>query len=163
VLIAAHSQALAALRAQHPAAPGFILAGKSMGGRVGCHVAAAEPEHVAAVICFGYPLRGGSGALRDEVLLSLRCPVLFVQGTRDPLCPLDLLEGVRQRMTAPREIFVVEGGNHSLEVPRKRGSPAASQPVGGDPQEASDDAVLGAVRTFVEGVSARFGRSARTK
>jgi predicted alpha/beta-hydrolase family hydrolase len=176
VLIAAHAAALAAARARHPAAPGFILAGKSMGGRVGCHVAAADPAQVAAVVCFGYPLRGTGGGMRDEVLLALRCPVLFVQGTRDPLCPLDLLEGVRRRMTAPHELFVVEGGNHSLEVPRKRGVPARARAAGaqtapkpeeaeraGDPHEASDAAVLRAIRTFVEGLSARFGTSAQTK
>ena len=104
VLIAAHRQALADARRHHssPAPPGgvrVVLVGKSMGGRVGCHVALEEP--VDALVCLGYPLRGASGALRDEVLVALRTPVLFVQGTRDPLCPLEALEAVRKRMIAP--------------------------------------------------------------
>jgi predicted alpha/beta-hydrolase family hydrolase len=165
VLIAAHTQALDAVRARHASATGFILAGKSMGGRVGCHVAAADPEKVAAVICFGYPLRGTGGALRDEVLLSLRTPVLFIQGTRDPLCPLELLEGVRPKMTAPNQLFVVEGGNHSLEVPRKRAARGGAGRVetgqiASDPQEASDAPVLQVIRTFVDGALARSGRRA---
>lgn len=160
VLIAAHRQALSDARRRHlPAAPGpmrVVLAGKSMGGRVGCHVALEEP--VDALVCLGYPLRGASGALRDEVLLALRTPVLFVQGTRDPLCPLEALETVRKRMTAPNDLFIVEGGNHSLEVPRGRkgrGLAGAATDDGASetPQERSDSAVLGAIGRFVGAVS----------
>jgi predicted alpha/beta-hydrolase family hydrolase len=112
VLVAAHRAALAEARAgrEEP----VVLAGKSMGARIGCHV--ALEERVAALVCLGYPLRGQRGAIRDEVLLGLRSPVIFVQGTRDPLCPLELLEEVRARMRAPTALHVVEGGNHSLEV-----------------------------------------------
>jgi predicted alpha/beta-hydrolase family hydrolase len=112
VLVAAHRAALAEARAGHPGP--IFLVGKSMGGRVGCHVALEEA--VAGVVCLGYPLRGQRGQLRDEVLLSLRRPVLFVQGSRDALCPLDALEGVRGRMEAESRLHVVEGGNHSLEI-----------------------------------------------
>jgi predicted alpha/beta-hydrolase family hydrolase len=91
-----------------------VLAGKSMGSRVGCHV--ALEEKVAALVCLGYPLRGARGAMRSEVLLALRTPIIFVQGARDALCPLDALEEVRREMKAPTALHVVEGGNHSLEV-----------------------------------------------
>ncbi len=96
-----------------------------MGSRMGCHAAVAlgeKGEKVPdALVCFGYPLRSPAGALRDEVLVQLRAtPILFVQGTDDPLCPLPLLAGVRERMTAPNELHVVEGGNHSLEVGARR-------------------------------------------
>lgn len=113
-LIETHRAALAALRKRH-AGP-IVLVGKSMGGRVGCHVALVEP--VEAVVCLGYPLCGAGdpSKLRDEVLVSLRVPSLFVQGTKDRLCPLDLLDGVRRRMTAPNALHVVEGGDHSLFV-----------------------------------------------
>src|SRR3954469_6364414 len=113
-LIAAHAAALATARASH-AGPVHLI-GKSMGSRVGCHLSLEEP--VTSLICLGYPLVAASnGAVRDEVLLALRTPILFVQGTRDPLCPLDRLEGVRARMAAPHQLLVVNGGNHSLEVP----------------------------------------------
>jgi predicted alpha/beta-hydrolase family hydrolase len=142
VLIEAHRQALAEARSHVPAGARVALVGKSMGGRVGCHVALAEP--IDALVCLGYPLRGAAGTLRDEVLLGLRVPVLFVQGTRDPLCPLDLLRALLPRMTARNALFVVEGGNHSLEVPR-RGAAAGAQ-------ERSDQAVLQAIQTFLDGV-----------
>ncbi len=112
VLVAAHREALAAARAGRRGP--VVLAGKSMGARVGCHL--ALEEQVDALVCLGYPLRSPRGDLRDEVLLALRTPVLFVQGSRDALCPLDALERVRARMTAPSSLHVVEGGNHSLEL-----------------------------------------------
>lgn len=113
VLVAAHREALVSLRDSSKGP--LVLAGKSMGSRIGCHVSLLEP--VACLVCFGYPLRAaGSGKLRDAVLCELTTPILFVQGTRDPLCPLDDLAKVRARMRAPNELFVVEGGDHSLGI-----------------------------------------------
>jgi predicted alpha/beta-hydrolase family hydrolase len=113
-LIETHRAALDALRQRHDGP--IVLVGKSMGGRVGCHVALVED--VAGVVCLGYPLCGGGdpAKLRDEVLLSLSTPILFVQGAKDRLCPLDLLDGVRRRMAAPTSLHVVESGDHSLLV-----------------------------------------------
>jgi predicted alpha/beta-hydrolase family hydrolase len=142
-LIAAHREVLAQARARAGGGPLFLI-GKSMGGRVGCHVALEET--VAGLICLGYPLQSGSsGALRDEVLIALRTPILFVQGSRDSLCPLDALAAVRARMTAPSTLLVVEGGNHSLEVS------AAQRKASGVSQADSDARVLDAIRAFIVG------------
>lgn len=141
-LVAAHRAALAAARARHDGR--VVLAGKSMGGRVGCHV--ALEERVDGLVCLGYPLRGRGGDLRDEVLLALRTPVLFVQGTRDPLCPLAELAAVRARMAAPSSLHVVEGGNHSLEV----GVRALA--ARGETQADVDARALAAVAAFVGGL-----------
>ena len=113
-LIEAHRAALFALRQIHSGP--IVLAGKSMGGRVGCHLALTEK--VEAVVCLGYPLCGGGDAskLRDQVLLDLKTPAIFVQGTRDPLCPLDMFDEVRGRMSAPNTVHIVQGGDHSLLV-----------------------------------------------
>jgi len=110
-LVAAHRKALADLRREH-AGP-VVLAGKSMGGRIGCHVANDEDD-VAGLLCFGYPLRSQQGVLRDEVLRALRRPVFFAQGTRDALCPLPTLETVRSEMSVHTELHVVPTGDHSL-------------------------------------------------
>jgi predicted alpha/beta-hydrolase family hydrolase len=139
VLVAAHRDALAAARAGRRGP--VVLAGKSMGSRVGCHL--ALEERVDALVCLGYPLRGARGDLRDEVLLALRTPILFVQGARDPLCPLDALEEVRRRMKAPSELYVVDGGNHSLLV-GVRALKAA-----GEAQEDVDARTLAAIAGFV--------------
>jgi len=142
-LIAAHRAALADARA-HRIGPGpVVLAGKSMGSRIGCHVAVEAPEDVSALICFGYPLRGPGGGLRDAVLLALRTPILFVQGTRDPLCRLTELDAVRARMAAPSALHVAEEGDHSLVV-SKKGLAAR-----GESQEVVDGRVLDAIRSFL--------------
>src|SRR6184192_1670853 len=117
-LIAAHRKALNRARERYRPER-TILVGKSMGGRVGCHV--SLEEKVDRLICLGYPLcaMGDRSKLRDEVLRALTTPILFVQGTRDSLCPLDLLEDVRAEMKAPNFLHTVEGGDHSLRVPKR--------------------------------------------
>jgi uncharacterized protein len=142
-LVAAHREALGKLAAEHGGP--LVLAGKSMGSRIGCHVALEEPL-ISALVCFGYPLSsaGKKSALRDEVLLQLTAPILFVQGSRDPLCSLDRLEDVRKKMKAPNFLHVVEGGNHSLLVS------ATQLKASGEKQADSDARVLAAVRTFLE-------------
>ena len=141
VLIAAHRAALIEARKAH-AGPA-ILIGKSMGGRIGCHL--ALEESVSAVVCLGYPLcgAGNPGKMRDAVLLESSRPILFVQGTRDSLCPLDLLEGVRGKMKAPNQLYVVEGGDHSLVVTKTQLRAA------GETQDQVEERILGKIREFV--------------
>ncbi|MFL6568759.1 MAG: alpha/beta family hydrolase [Chthoniobacterales bacterium] len=135
-LIAAHRAALIEARSRHDGP--VVLIGKSMGGRIGCHL--SLEEKVNALVCLGYPLCGGGDPtkLRDKVLRELSTPILFVQGTRDSLCPLDLLEQVRSEMSAPNELFVVQGGDHSLTVPKKQ-----------EPQEQVDARILETLRDFL--------------
>jgi uncharacterized protein len=118
-LIAAHRKALQAAREKHQPDSTFLI-GKSMGGRIGCHV--SLEEKVDGLVCLGYPLcaMGDRTKLRDEVLRALTAPILFVQGTRDSLCPLDLLNRVRAEMKAPNFLHLVEGGDHSLRVPKSQ-------------------------------------------
>ncbi|HEV2806025.1 MAG TPA: alpha/beta family hydrolase [Chthoniobacterales bacterium] len=152
LLVAAHRKALHGARriANQPA----ILIGKSMGGRIGCHVALEEP--VAGLVCFGYPLCGGGDPrkLRDKVLRQLQTPILFVQGTRDPLCPLDLLENVRREMTAENFLHVVEGGDHSLLVGKRQLKTA------GETQHDVDDRVSQAIAEFAARVYRSFSAAA---
>jgi predicted alpha/beta-hydrolase family hydrolase len=139
-LLSAHRQALAQLR---ESAPGKVfLIGKSMGGRIGCHV--ALEAKVDGLVCLGYPLCGGGDRtkLRDKVLHELKTPILFVQGTRDPLCPLDLLEQVRAQMKASNDLCIVEGGDHSLTVPKKQ------LKASGETQESTNQRILEAIAKF---------------
>jgi uncharacterized protein len=114
-LIKRHSEALRWGKSQY--GEHAILIGKSMGGRVGCHVAAHES--CLAAICLGYPLRGQSGKLRDQALIELPVPALLVQGTRDALCNLEELQGVLAQRVVRSELLVVESGDHSLIPTRK--------------------------------------------
>jgi predicted alpha/beta-hydrolase family hydrolase len=142
-LIAAHREALSDARKRHPA-ESTILIGKSMGGRVGCHL--SLEEKVDGLICLGYPLcaMGDRAKLRDEVLRTLNIPILFVQGTRDPLCPLDLLERVRAEMKTQNALHIVEGGDHSLRVPKRQLQATIRT------QEEIDRQILKAIAGFVD-------------
>jgi hypothetical protein len=142
-LIAAHRKALSDARNRHPAELA-ILIGKSMGGRIGCHV--SLEEKVDVLVCLGYPLcaMGDCTKLRDEVLRALNTPILFLQGTRDPLCPLDLLERVRREMKTRNVLHVVEGGDHSLRVPKRQ------LQATGKTQEDVDRQILEAIGEFVD-------------
>ena len=124
-----------------------------MGGRVGCHVALVEP--VQAVICFGYPLCGAGdrSKLRDQVLLELKTPTLFAQGTRDPLCPLDLLELQRRRQGFG--FMSSKAADHSLLVGK------ATLKALGSSQDETDDEISVAIARFLNTLGdPRQGRAA---
>ena len=142
-LIAAHRKALEAAREKHQPDSIFLI-GKSMGGRIGCHV--SLEEKVDGLVCLGYPLcaMGDRTKLRDEVLRALTAPILFVQGTRDSLCPLDLLASVRAEMKAPNFLHLVEGGDHSLRVPKRQ------LQATGKTQEDIDHEILNAIAGFLD-------------
>jgi hypothetical protein len=115
-----------------------------MGGRVGCHLSLEDKVH--GLICLGYPLcaMGDRTKLRDEVLRALNTPILFVQGTRDSLCPLDLLERVRTEMKTQNLLHIVEGGDHSLRVPKRQLQAVAKT------QDDIDQRIFEAIAEFVD-------------
>ncbi|KAL0312479.1 UNVERIFIED_CONTAM: hypothetical protein Sradi_5647200 [Sesamum radiatum] len=128
--------------AKYPGHP-LVLAGKSMGSRVSCMVAGEKDITVSAVVCLGYPLKGMNGAMRDEILLQLKVPVMFVQGSKDGLCPLEKLEAVRKKMNSNNALHVIEGGDHSFKIGKKH-----LQSTGTNQEEAEDIAVQ-AIEKFV--------------
>ena len=142
-LIAAHRKALQASRAKHQPDSTFLI-GKSMGGRIGCHV--SLEEKVDGLVCLGYPLcaMGDRTKVRDEVLRALTMPILFVQGTRDSLCPLDLLERVRTEMKTGNFLHLVDGGDHSLRLPKRQLQGTSKT------QEDIDHEILKAIAGFVD-------------
>jgi predicted alpha/beta-hydrolase family hydrolase len=97
-----------------------VLAGKSMGGRVGGHLA-SEDGGAAAVVFFGYPLVPiGKTEPRDiSHLRNLDAPILFVSGTRDRMGPLGLLRPLAAELKA--SVVEVEDGDHSLKVRKSSG------------------------------------------
>ena len=94
--------------------------GKSMGGRVASQMVAEGILGVSRLIFLGYPLHapGKKDQLRDAHLYAIQTPMLYFAGTRDPLCDLDLLSTVLDRLTAPWDLVVIEGGDHSFRVPK---------------------------------------------
>ena len=89
-------------------------------------------------------MRGGDPTkMRDAVLRKLRTPILFIQGTRDTLCPLPLLESVRREMIAENRLHIVPEGDHSLLVTKKWLKEHAQT------QDDVDREILAAIRSFV--------------
>jgi predicted alpha/beta-hydrolase family hydrolase len=124
-----------------------VLIGKSMGGRVGCHVSLEEGVAVDGIVCLGYPLQAQGRRVRgtrDEVLRELRNPVMFVQGTRDRMCPIRSLDAIRQDLEVPNYIHVVEGGDHSLIVRKTQLDEA------GKKQDDLDRAAVDAIKAFLD-------------
>jgi predicted alpha/beta-hydrolase family hydrolase len=144
-LIEAHRAALHRLRESQPGP--VVLIGKSMGSRIGCHLSLSES--VTALVCFGYPLCGAGDPtkLRDKVLRELSTPILFIQGTRDKLCPLELLQPLRSEMKTATELHLVEEGDHSLLVTRRWLKAHA------ETQDDVDQRVLKAIQQFLAGVA----------
>lgn len=96
-----------------------VLAGKSMGGRVGGHLVAERDVDVAGLVYLGYPLVAiGRDEPRDTTHLEqVSAPQLFVSGTRDRMGPTDLLEPMVATLPDGR-LVTIDDGDHSL-VPRK--------------------------------------------
>jgi predicted alpha/beta-hydrolase family hydrolase len=74
-------------------------------------------------VLLGYPLHpaGQPGRLRVDHLARIRVPMLFVQGTRDPLCDMALLEDALAGLEAPVTLHRIEEGDHSFAVPKRLG------------------------------------------
>ncbi|XP_078427967.1 alpha/beta-Hydrolases superfamily protein [Wolffia australiana] len=117
-LVEFHSSIVKAAADRYPGHP-LILAGKSMGSRISCMVATAPDIHVDAIICLGYPLKGSNGATREDTLLQFKAPAIFVQGSKDALCPVDKLRAVLKKMKCNNELYVIENGDHSFKIGKK--------------------------------------------
>jgi hypothetical protein len=106
-----------------PEGPSAVFAGgKSMGGRIASQMAADGLE-VAGLVFLGYPLHPARKPEKERSahLPRIPCPMLFVQGDRDPLCDLGRLREVLADLPAPVTLHVVEGGDHSFKVPKRMG------------------------------------------
>ncbi len=122
VLEQAWRQAIGSARAEFKGLPLFI-GGKSMGGRIASHVAAAgiEPP-VAGVVFLGYPLHppGKPQQRRDAHLPRVAVPMLFVQGTRDSFGAADEIRALLPSLQ-DAALYEVAGGDHSFKVPARGG------------------------------------------
>jgi len=101
----------------------WIAAGKSMGGRVASQMVADNLLPVHGLVFLGYPLHpaGDHEKLRDTHLYRITQSILFFAGTRDPLCNMEKFNWVLSHLQAPREFFVIDGGDHSFHVPKSTG------------------------------------------
>lgn len=126
VLEATWRALIAAVREDTQLAPRRLFCGgRSMGARVASQVVAAGAE-CAGLVAFGYPLHPAKrpSALRSAHFSRIRCPMLFIQGTRDALCDLESLRGVLRDVPAPVRVHVIDGADHGFNVPKRLGRSA---------------------------------------
>lgn len=140
VLEATYNEVVEQVRAERSPAK-LVLGGKSMGGRIASHIV-SEGTSANGLVYLGYPLHppGRPDRIRDEHLQRIKRPQLFVEGTRDPFCPLDTLAGVIGTRRLKAEVVVIKDGDHSLKVPKSSGRST---------QQAWDEAIT-AIATWIQ-------------
>ena len=101
-----------------PGVPLFA-GGKSFGGRMSSQAQAAEPlPGVRGLAFVGFPLHpaGKPSAERALHLKDVRIPLLFLQGTRDALADLALIQETTGKLKKRATLHVVEGADHAFHV-----------------------------------------------
>ena len=95
-----------------------FAAGKSFGGRMSSQFMSTHPESVVkGIIFYGFPLHppGKPSVDRAAHLTNVKVPMLFLQGTRDALAQLDLIESVCSSL--PKATLIkIEGADHSFKA-----------------------------------------------
>jgi uncharacterized protein len=99
----------------------WVVGGRSYGGRV-ASMAVADGLEVAGLLLYSYPLHrpGDASQPRVEHWPKIRVPVLFLEGTDDPFCNLELFDRLLVRLGGEATVHLVAGGDHSLKVPAAR-------------------------------------------
>lgn len=113
----------AVLRAAEEGLP-LLAGGKSMGGRMTSLAAAQEPlPDVRGIVFFGFPLHapGKPGTERAAHLSRVTVPMLFLQGTRDTLAKLELIEPVIESLGQRATLHVADGADHGFHVLKRSG------------------------------------------
>jgi predicted alpha/beta-hydrolase family hydrolase len=106
--------------------PGLALfaGGKSFGGRMTTQAQAAQPlDPVRGIVLLGFPLHpaGKPSTERAAHLADVAVPMLFLQGTRDTLADLHLIEQTVGTLGQRATLHVVDGGDHSFHVLARSG------------------------------------------
>ncbi|HTZ78186.1 MAG TPA: alpha/beta family hydrolase [Stellaceae bacterium] len=102
----------------------LIAGGKSFGGRMTSQAQAASPLPAVRGLAFlGFPLHaaGRPSADRGKHLMEVRIPMLFLQGTRDALADLPLLQPLVQQLGKRATLHLVQEADHSFHVPARTG------------------------------------------
>jgi len=123
LLLATVRAAVAAGREEAAGLP-LLAGGKSMGGRMTSRAAAAAPLlGVTGLVFLGFPLHpaGQPGISRADHLARVDLPMLFLQGTRDTLAELTLLEPVVARLGERATLRQVEHADHMFHVLKRSG------------------------------------------
>jgi predicted alpha/beta-hydrolase family hydrolase len=122
----ATSTVAAAVRTAWEQAPDLPLfaGGKSFGGRMTSQAAAEGLlSGVRGLVFFGFPLHPPNkpGTKRAEHLKQVTVPMLFLQGTRDTLADLTLLQPICEDLGSLATLHIIETADHSFHMLKKSG------------------------------------------
>jgi len=122
----AHATVRAAVAAAAKLAPALALVavGKSFGGRMTSQAQAASPlPGVRGLAFLGFPLHpaGRPSDERAEHLFAVEVPMLFLQGSRDKLADLGLLQRLMERLGERASLRLLPDADHSFRVPSRVG------------------------------------------
>jgi len=100
----------------------LIAGGRSFGGRMTSQAQAEVPlSGVLGLVFLGFPLHpaGRPGVERATHLQDVRIPMLFIQGTRDALAELELLEPIVAQLSTRATLQRLQDADHSFHVPAR--------------------------------------------
>jgi predicted alpha/beta-hydrolase family hydrolase len=103
----------------------LFAGGKSFGGRMASQAQALHPlPEVRGLVFFGFPLHpaGKPSEERAKHLFDVKIPMLFLQGGRDKLAELSLLERLTSALGKRASLRVFEYADHSFHVPARFGT-----------------------------------------
>ena len=102
----------------------LFAGGKSFGGRMTSQAQAASPlSGVHGLVFLGFPLHpaGRPSDERGAHLFAVQIPMLFVQGTRDQLADLQLIQTLVGELGARATLKLFQDADHSFHVPARTG------------------------------------------
>jgi hypothetical protein len=102
----------------------LFAGGKSFGGRMTSQAQAGSPlPGVRGLVFLGFPLHpaGKPSDERAQHLFDVRIPMLFLQGTRDQLADLKLLQPLAGKLGLRVTLRLFEDADHSFHVPARTG------------------------------------------
>ena len=106
-----------------PALPVFA-GGKSFGGRMTSQAQAeALLPKVRGLVFLGFPLHPAKkpSDTRARHLVQVGIPMLFLQGSRDALAALPLVESLVGQLGTRATLVTIDGGDHGFHVPKRSG------------------------------------------
>ena len=126
----------------------LVAGGKSFGGRMTSQAQAAAPlPGVHGLAFLGFPLHpaGKPSDERAKPLFDVQIPMLFLQGTRDALADLALLQPLADRLGKRATLTLFQDADHSFHVPARTGRK--------DPEVRRE--VLDALAAWIDAIVAR--------
>ena len=95
----------------------LLAGGKSFGGRMTSQLIAKEPLPVKGLVFVGFPLHPAGAPATDRAahLSAVSIPMLFLQGTRDALAEISLIQKVCSSLPGST-LKTFEGADHSFKA-----------------------------------------------